>query len=585
MTRVLVRLVTLMVGLALAGCATFPTSGSVERADVARPGGRPPGIHVAAQPPEDGASPEAILEGFFSASESPGDGYAVARQYLTPEAASSWRPEAGVSVYDSTGQPRVVTSEGSAILRAPLVGRLDADQVFTSLYAPDFSHDFHMTKVDGQWRIAAPGEGVLISTQRFHRGFQAVPVYYLDPAGRRMVSQSVFLRQADIDPATPDALVRAVIAGPGTWLRPAVLDALPAEVQSSGSWMDDAGVVHISLSDEMESLSADQRLQAAAQLLYTLGYFGSVTGVQIDVNGRPLSIRGADTTGVVRVRAVEAFAPERSVAPRDVYGLRGGSVIRIGEAPGSQVTGLPGPLGGEWGDSPGRLAVSWQGDRVAVVTEDRERLYIAQTVDGLPSRVFEGSELLKPQFDPTGQLWTIDNTAGGPVAVRVGPRGNPVLLPMSDLVDVDVVAFRMSPDMTRVAVIVESDGAQRLGLLRLRGVDKLILDGWRELPLNTSQGQVSRLRDVAFVSPDRMLVLGAGPRDPAFTVYSLDVDAARVTSHGPISDVEAVSLTAMPIGAMGAVAVVTSAQRGLRYEAQYRWSMLIDGVADLAYPS
>ena len=111
------------------------------------------------------------------------------------------------------------------------------------------------------------------------------------------------------------------------------------------------------------------------------------------------------------------------------------------------------------------------------------------------------------------------------------------------------------------------------------------MDGWRPLPVNTSRGLVTHLRDVAFVSPNRILVLGAGERDPAFTVHSLDVDAAQVTSQGPLSDVDPVSLTAMPVGTVNAVAVVTAANLGLRYEAQYRWTSLITDVTDLAYPS
>lgn len=579
------RVLALLLPWILLGCAAFPTSGPVEEVSEVGPGGRPPGIDVAAQPPLPGASPEAILEGFFAASESPVDGYMVARQYLTPDAAGSWRPESGIQIYDATGQSRVITSDGSALLRAPLVGRVDLDHVFTAVHEPGFSHNFHMTKVDGQWRIGHPGGGVLMSIQRFHRAFQAVPVYYLDAAGRKLVAQPVFLRQAEINPRSPDALVRALIGGPGSWLRPVVQDTLPAELQSSGTWVDDAGVAHVSLSPEIEALSAEQRVQAAAQLLFTLGYFDNVQGVQITVNGRPLSIRGADAEGVVRLEAVAQLAPSRPTVPRDLFGVRGGGVIRITEAPATQVSPLPGKLGSGWEDTPGRLAASWAGDRLGLVSDDAERLYLAQTDDGEPHEMYRGTALAKPQFDLTGQLWTFDNTPGGPAVVRIGTRGNLVVLPLPELAAASVVNFRVSPDLTRIAVIAQFGSVQRLGFLRLRGADQLIIDGWRELPLTTSRGQVVEFRDVAFVSAERLLVLAAGERDPQFTVYSLDVDGAQVTSQGPISDVDATSLTAMPIGGLGAVAVVTATDRGLRYEAQYRWPLLIDGVTDLAYPS
>lgn len=571
--------------LVLAGCTSFPTSGPVEQASVAAPDGRPRGIDVAAQAPVPGASPEAILEGFFSASESPGEGYQVARQFLTPEAAGEWRPESGIQVYDATGQSRVVTADGSAVLRAPLVGRLDPERVFTAVYDPDFTHNFQMTQVDGQWRIGNPGPGILISIQRFHRAFLGVPVYYLDAAGERMVAAQVFVRQSDVNPQSPDVLVRALISGPGSWLRPAVLDALPTEVQSLGTRVDADGVAHVNLSEQIEALTAEQRLQAAAQLLYTLSQFETITGVTIEANGRQLSIRGADVDGVVRMSTVSRFAPDRPVVPRDLFGVRNGTVIRIGEAPGGVVSTLPGPLGGGWEEAPGLLAVAWTGDRLGLVSEDAERLFTTVSLSSQPELRYHGTQLVKPQFDASGLLWMIDNTAEGPVAVRVAQQGNAALIPLPELVGARVIAFRISPDMSRMAVVAESGGVQQLGFLRLRGSDQMILDGWRPTPVNTSRGLVTQLRDVAFVSPNRILVLGAGERDPAFTVHSLDVDAAQVTSQGPLSDVDPVRLTAMPVGTVSAVAVLTAANLGLRYEAQYRWSSLVMDVTDLAYPS
>lgn len=568
------------------GCGSFPTSGPVERVSEAAPSGRPPGIDVAAQPPLPGASPEAIVEGFFSASESPGDGYLVARQYLTAEAAGSWRPESGIEVYDSTGQSRVTTADGSAVLRAPLVGRVDIDHVYSAVHEPDFSHNFHMTKVDGEWRIGNPGDGILMSNQRFQRAFRAVPVYYLDPTGSRLVTQPVFVRQTELSLQTPDVLVRALIGGPGTWLRPAVLDALPDELTSSGTWVDAQGVAHVSLSQEMESLSAEQRVQAAAQLLWTLSYFEQVEAVQINVNGRPLSIRGANSEGAVGFATLAGFSADRPAAPRDLYAIRGNAVIKLPDAPAAQPSALPGPVGGTgWDQLPGRLAVSWDGDRLGILSRDGQRLYLATTADGVPTLVYTGTQLAKPQFDSAGRLWTIDNTTNGALAVQISSQGKPVVWPITELATAQVVGFRISPDRTRMIVIAQFGQVQRLGVLRMRGTEQLILDGWRELPLNSSRGQITNFRDIAFISPERLLVLGSAERDPQFSVYAADIDAAQITSQGPISDVDAVGLTAMPIGAAGAVAVLTASNRGLRYEAQFRWPELIDEVSDLAYPS
>lgn len=174
--------VAVTLALVLAACGRFPTSGPIETVGDGGSGERPTGIDVAAQPPSDGASPEAILEGFFAASESPADGYAVARQYLTDQAASSWRPEDGINIYDSSGQSRVITADGSAVVRASLVGRLGSDHVFTAVRDTEYNHNFELTTVDGQWRINNPGEGILMSRQRFQQAFQPVSVYFLSSA-------------------------------------------------------------------------------------------------------------------------------------------------------------------------------------------------------------------------------------------------------------------------------------------------------------------------------------------------------------------------------------------------------------------
>lgn len=575
----------ILIGLlvVLTGCtAGFPTEGPVLRASDSRATERPPGIDVAAQPPAEDASAEAILEGFFSASESPTDGYSVARQYLTPEAAASWRPETGVTIYDATGQSRVVTADGAAVLRAPVVGRVGADHVFTAVHERDFAHNFHMTQVDGQWRIANPGEGVLMSIQRFQRAFQQVPVYFLDLAGERMVAQQVFLRPDDVQ---PEGLVRALLNGPGPWLRLAVLSALPAEVMTSGTVIDPGGIARVSLSSEIEALSAEQRSQAAAQLLYTLGYFEDVVALQITVNGRPLALNGTDADGVLHASAITHLSGARAPAPRTLYGISSDVVVQVPEDPGAALVPVAGPLGSGLVDPPGQLAVSWQGDQFGLVNVERNALYLASAGLGIPNHVYSGTQLAKPQFDASGQLWTIDSTDGGPVVVQIGERGQQTLLPLSELAAAQVVAFRISPDMTRMAVIAQFGEVRRLGLLRLRAPDHLIIDGWRELPVNTSRGLVTELLDVVFTSPERLMVLGATDRDPQLVVYSLDIDAAQVTSQGPLNDVDAVGLTAMPTGATNAVALVTAANRGLRYEAQYRWPLLTEQVTDLAYPS
>lgn len=574
-----------VLSLVLGGCSRFPTSGPIETVGDVSSDERTAGIDVAAQPPDPGAGAEAILDGFLAASESPADGYAVARQYLTDQAAAAWRPEAGIDVYDASGQSRVITADGSAVVRAPLVGRLDEDHIFTAARDTEYSHNFELTRVDDQWRISNPGAGILMSRQRFQQAFQAVPVYFLNLPGDRLVPQQVFLRQNEFSATAPDALVRAVIRGPGSWLRPAVFNALPDGVTSSGTWVGDDGIAHLALSEQIEALSADQRLQAAAQLLFTLSHFGSIDGLQINVNNRSLAIRGADDNGILRFSELSQYDPERTRAPRDLYAIQDSAIIKLPETVGAAQIRLPGALGSGWDQDPAWLAVSWQGTEVAVVNADRTGLYRASTGDGEPVATYEGTMVTKPQFDADERLWTLDNTADGVVAVVASGEDEPLVISIPELGSSRVLSFRISPDSARMAVIVDTGQTQQLGMLRLRGSDQLVIDGWRELPLNTASGQLTSLRDVAFSSSGKMMVLGAGEGDSQFSVYSVDIDAAQVTSQGPLYGADVVAVTAMPLDGTVTAAVLTVTDLALRYEAQYRWQGLLDDVTDVAYPS
>ena len=82
----------------LAGCATVPTSGPVDR-HTPQATGVNSGVRIDPLPPADGASPLLVVEGFLHAMSVYQPDYAVARQYLTPSASAAWHPESGVQVY------------------------------------------------------------------------------------------------------------------------------------------------------------------------------------------------------------------------------------------------------------------------------------------------------------------------------------------------------------------------------------------------------------------------------------------------------------------------------------------------------
>ena len=110
----------------IAACAGIPTSGPVGIGDgaVSEPGP----VVLLAYGPSVGAGPQEIVQGFLQASAAGStDNFAVAREYLTGEAQSSWDPRAQVVVYSSKGTSQVTApSENQVHLSYPVAATVDA---------------------------------------------------------------------------------------------------------------------------------------------------------------------------------------------------------------------------------------------------------------------------------------------------------------------------------------------------------------------------------------------------------------------------------------------------------------------------
>jgi len=120
---------TVVIALALCwllgGCASVPTSGPIHAGPVLDAAAESQFIRVIAAPPSVGASPEEIVAGFLDAAVSLEDDRAIARQYLTDEAARLWEPEEATTVYDAE-RVRIHSEGRSGVVAVRLreVGRL-----------------------------------------------------------------------------------------------------------------------------------------------------------------------------------------------------------------------------------------------------------------------------------------------------------------------------------------------------------------------------------------------------------------------------------------------------------------------------
>ena len=193
------RLAVLGVAVAavVAGCAGIPTSGPVHEAGQLNGVGDEPFSRIVAQGPAEGATPNAIVTGFLAASASFDDDHVVARSFLTPDAARSWRPGSRVQVYQQvTGSsgPFAPLGKDAYHFSAPLAGTLDSQGAYTG--APDgvsVNETFTLDQVGGQWRIAKLPQGLLLTTFALSSAYRAYDIYFPDPSRTVLVPDEVLV--------------------------------------------------------------------------------------------------------------------------------------------------------------------------------------------------------------------------------------------------------------------------------------------------------------------------------------------------------------------------------------------------------
>ena len=189
-------LAALLVGAALAGCATVPTSSPVQVLRKVSDGeGRvlPPG-------PADGTNPLDLVRGFVYASGSSADRHGAARRFLSSGAAG-WDDQASLTVLEEQfdtvyAQAPTEAGRASVRIRGNRIGQLTKSGEFQPDAAP-VQIDLQVVKEDGQWRIDGLPAGALVRLSDFRAYNRATKIFFVDPLRGRTVADVRYL------PVTP----------------------------------------------------------------------------------------------------------------------------------------------------------------------------------------------------------------------------------------------------------------------------------------------------------------------------------------------------------------------------------------------
>lgn len=556
----------LMSIVVLSGCTNIPTAGPVEQVPVSA---EPRGIDIAPQAPVAGMLPARLVDGFLQAMASPQDDYAIARQYLTEDAAQRWDPTVAV-VFDGL----VVGGDGTAILDATQLGTIDVNARYSS-EPRDLEHDFGLVNQDGEWRIDSPLPSLMLSRFIFERYYQRVPLYFMSRSGTHVVPDPIHLPEVLL---TPTAVVDALLNGPSETIAQAVTDAMPSGIRlaEEGATIDQSGVVTVHFEGLSDRLGDDARRRLGAQLLWSLAALPRVTGLVVTSSGLPFTLPGARADGALELASQQGYQILSRAATVDLFGIREGRPGRV--SGGNRFE--------PWGNTvstAAELAVSLDGDTAAIIDATRSTLLMGSMRGQFGEIVVPVSNLRSPQF-VLGTLWLMgDDAEGVPRLLTVDRMGSvtevQMLLPEGSQLD----DYAVSPAQARAALLLSKGGTREMGIATVvAGGAGRIMD-WRELPMVTASGEL--VADViALAWRSETSIAMAGSAGGVRSVFAVEVDGSLVEELGPFTGAVE-ELTAMARLGGGSIALRTDADVTWRYEVRTRWTRLAEGITAIAYAS
>ena len=489
--------------IGLAACAAVPTSGPIEQGPVVDAGESAQFIRVIAAPPSVGASPTEIVRGFFEANASIESDHAIARRYLTPEAAATWDPDSATTVYQQSSLKLSERKEDAITARLAINNRLDDEGTLdpvdpASTEKVDFSLEQVVDGASGipQWRISDPPPGTLISDTDVRRAYRQYQVHFPSSRSGALVPDGRLLPV--VGPSLPTALAQRVLAGPAEWLAPGVRTGVPpGTALALGAVPVSNGVALVELTDQALAATDAQRRDLAAQLTWTLTQLSEVTSVRIQVGGEPYDVPGAPEVmdrSAWQERSPDSLTTGATGDARLPYFLLDGpAVIRVSEEGRTTL-----PLQAPDAESLIDLAVSLDQRTAAAVEPDRRALWILPLDRGISEQRIEGSQIGGASFDVDGRAWFTD---GGRV-LRLVPNGLPEEVAVQpELGSAPITSVHLARDGTRVALV--ADGILYLGVIQ-ESPTGLVIGSVRRIATS-----VSGVRDVAWRNSVTLDVLGS----------------------------------------------------------------------------
>jgi hypothetical protein len=531
--------------VALAACAGLPTSGPVQEG--LPPGAvAPPDFTFTPQKPQDGASPEQIVQGFIDAGSGPQDNWATARLYLAPSFHNKWDPRASVTIDDRTQRRYTSPSNNQVTLYASPSAGVDATGAYTPFEGGETPLPFTLVKVEGQWRISKAPNGVVLGDDQFGSVYRQYELMYFDPTWTYLVPDVRWF------PATNAVtqIAKELIDGKASpWLAGSVSSSFPDNVALDvPSVAVDSGVAKVPLSGG--ALAAQQttldRMQT--QLEASLKTAG-VSEVAMTAGGTTLAAHAVSTASTA-IRAQPFVQTAKGVGYL--------------QSSGSGVDEVPGLSAAIAHANPTAMQVS--ADQTAAAVRDRGGAVQRVPAKGQPLLLDRRAGLVAPAIDTHGYIWSVASSA--PSAVHAySPAGRSISVAGAWPEASHITAMAVSRDGTRLAAIVTIGGQPQVEVAGIvRGADGAPQSLGQPMVLGTLPGNGI---DLTWLDDTTVGVLG---HDPAGTTVIAQ------TVGGPAAETAGPSGATTIAGSTGTVVRVRSADGTLYSQRGSNWELAAEGI-------
>ncbi len=506
MSRKPTLLMTLLAVLLATGCAGIPTTGPVHEVEGDEGLGESTARYAPAGP-APGGNPDQIVNGYLEALLAYPVSYSTASEFLTDEAADEWRPSERTMVY---AEPRIAESRAATAGEATVdsswkaVAELDRQGHFRPGEGRE-AFEWRLTLEEGEWRIASPPPGTLVTQRYFEDYYRPFDIYFLDGSGTRVVPDPVFRVVGD---QLATGLLTSLAEGPEATIAAQVQSRVPGVDRTRGSVPIDADrVAEVEFTIDLRDLATEERAQLGAQLAWTLSGAPRVGAVRISGSDGALAIGGEVRQSTT---AYAGYAP--ATGDQRVAVIADDRLRRVDADSQRAIAGV--------GDVGGAEAVAASADRAALVDPGGLSLRVLGSRE--PVTVASDSGFLAPVVDRDDRVWAAD--AGG-VRLVTDDEVQSVAAPAWPA---DVGSFAVSPDGARYAV-TRGDGAQAQVLVGAVVEDE---QGVRlGEPLPVAMDGVSRMRSIQWVTGTRLAMLANGAAGEQ--VYSVRIDGSGLAASLP----------------------------------------------------